>query len=205
MNYEQKYNEALERAKGQLEGAKVFDYNNLQIAHDIRSTVYNIFPQLKETKDERIKKAILIYLDWLDGRKDYAPKSEYSIRDMIAWLEKQGNNADKVKQQQAIEIPFGAKDSELQEATYHIPDGYHVEINGNAVVIKKGELINDTPSQDHWQELRERAAIAALPQCVKAVQDALMLGATIEEGVIEQATASAIDIADALVKKLKGE
>ena len=58
---------------------------------------------------------------------------------------------------------------------------------------------------DHWQNLRERAAIAVLPQCVKAVQDALMLGATIEEGVIEQATASAIDIADALVAKLKGE
>ena len=56
---------------------------------------------------------------------------------------------------------------------------------------------------DHWQNLRERAAIAVLPQCVKAVQDALMLGATIEEGVIEQATASAIEIADALVERLK--
>ena len=60
------------------------------------------------------------------------------------------------------------------------------------------------PTSDHWQDVRERAAIAVLPQCVKAVQDALMLGATIEEGVIEQATASAIDIADALVDKLKG-
>ena len=43
------------------------------------------------------------------------------------------------KTEQTTEIPFGAKDSELQEATYHIPDGYHAEINGNEVVIKKGE------------------------------------------------------------------
>ena len=38
-----------------------------------------------------------------------------------------------------IEIPFGAKDSELQEVTYYIPTGFHAEIDDNKVVIKKGE------------------------------------------------------------------
>ena len=38
-----------------------------------------------------------------------------------------------------IEIPFGAKDSELQEATYHIPKGFYAEIDNDKVVIKKGE------------------------------------------------------------------
>ena len=38
-----------------------------------------------------------------------------------------------------IEIPFGAKDSELQEATYNIPKGFYAEIDGDNVVIKKGE------------------------------------------------------------------
>lgn len=38
-----------------------------------------------------------------------------------------------------IEIPFGAKDSELQEATYFIPKGYYAKIEGDKVVIKKGE------------------------------------------------------------------
>lgn len=38
-----------------------------------------------------------------------------------------------------IEIPFGSKDSELQEATYYIPKGFHAEIDGDKVVIKKGE------------------------------------------------------------------
>ena len=37
-----------------------------------------------------------------------------------------------------IEIPFGAKDSELQEVIYHIPKGFHAEIDDDKVVIKKG-------------------------------------------------------------------
>ena len=38
-----------------------------------------------------------------------------------------------------IEIPFGAKDSELHEVTYYIPKGFHAEIDDDKVVIKKGE------------------------------------------------------------------
>lgn len=38
-----------------------------------------------------------------------------------------------------VEIPFGAKDSELEEVSYDIPKGYHAEIEDNKVVIKKGE------------------------------------------------------------------
>lgn len=38
-----------------------------------------------------------------------------------------------------IEIPFGAKDSELQEVAYYIPKGFHAEIDDGKVVIKKGE------------------------------------------------------------------
>ena len=51
----------------------------------------------QESEDEKIKKAIHSYLDWLDGRnKDYQPKGDYSIRDMIAWLENQGQQSKKV-------------------------------------------------------------------------------------------------------------
>ena len=42
-------------------------------------------------------------------------------------------------QEEIAEIPFGAKDSELQEATYFIPKGFHAEIDDDKVVIKKGE------------------------------------------------------------------
>ncbi len=47
----------------------------------------------------------------------------------------------KVEQKQSfdIEMPYGAKDSELQEVSYYIPEGFHAEIEGNKVIIKKGE------------------------------------------------------------------
>ena len=38
-----------------------------------------------------------------------------------------------------IEIAFGAKDSELIEATYHIPDGMEAIIEGDKVIIRKKE------------------------------------------------------------------
>ena len=75
---EQRYKEALERAK------KLYEQGT------ITESLGYVFPELKESEDERIRKAIHIYLDWLDGRKDYAPKGIYSIKDMIAWLERQG-------------------------------------------------------------------------------------------------------------------
>ena len=40
-------------------------------------------------------------------------------------------------------IPFGASDSELMEATYFIPQGYHAVIDGNKVIIKKGDTKKD--------------------------------------------------------------
>ena len=53
------------------------------------------------------------------------------------------NEKKELKKQEIAEITFGAKDSELQEATYYIPKGFHAEIDGNKVVIKKG---NQKPS-----------------------------------------------------------
>ena len=45
-----------------------------------------------------------------------------------------------------VKIPFGAKDSELEEVFYSIPNGFHAEIEDNKVVIKKGE-------QKSWSEV----------------------------------------------------
>jgi hypothetical protein len=74
------YEKTLETVKQMVEDGQVS-----------QETAELYFPELKESKDEKVRKAIHIYLDWLDGRKDYAPKGDYSIKDMIAWLEKQGD------------------------------------------------------------------------------------------------------------------
>jgi hypothetical protein len=85
MNYEQRYKESLARAKEQLDGAKAFDYDNEQVAHDIRTTVYNIFPELKESKSERIRKELIKFVkSHLAG----FPQCEK----YIAWLENQGEH-----------------------------------------------------------------------------------------------------------------
>ena len=81
----QRYDEAIERAKELLE-------IGLKDTRDKR-VVLSFFPELKESSDEEIRKAIHIYLDWLDDKKDYAPKGKYTIKDMIAWLEKQGDKS----------------------------------------------------------------------------------------------------------------
>ena len=38
-----------------------------------------------------------------------------------------------------VEIPFGAKNSELVEMSYNIPSGFHAEIEGDKIIIRKGE------------------------------------------------------------------
>lgn len=78
-----RYDEALHKAKNY--------YSTTDSSSDIK-LIGLIFPELKESEDERIRKAIHIYLDWLDGKKDYAPRGEYTINDMIDWIEKQGKH-----------------------------------------------------------------------------------------------------------------
>ncbi|MDD6017166.1 MAG: hypothetical protein PUC18_12990 [Prevotellaceae bacterium] len=90
MDYEQKYKESLERAKEQLEGAKVFDYDNEQIAHDIRTTVYSIFPELKKLEDEKIRKELIDAIQGLwENDALPMPLSVKRKDNWLAWLEKQ--------------------------------------------------------------------------------------------------------------------
>ena len=59
------------------------------------------------------------------------------------------------------------------------------------------ELINDTPSQDHWQDVRERVAIAIL--------QAMVTDKDFQRYSAQYKSEMAITHADALVEKLKGE
>ena len=80
------YDEALERAKEQLEGAKVFDYEEEQIAHDIRTTAYAIFPELKEPEDEKAMEDLLNFLKSPFIKDNIC---DWKIAPWIAWIEKQ--------------------------------------------------------------------------------------------------------------------
>ena len=84
MNYEQKYKQALERAR----------YYHSKDYMLINSAIENIFPELAE--NERIRKDIISYLRNEKIVKRYI--SDIEIDKWIAWLEKQERalNPDKV-------------------------------------------------------------------------------------------------------------
>ena len=82
MNYEEKYKEALERARALIEA-------NTSDALFHLKDIESIFPDLVECEEERIRKAIIEHL-----RQDIELGqilSEEEGRDWIAWLEKQGD------------------------------------------------------------------------------------------------------------------
>lgn len=100
MNYEEKYKEALERAK------EIWEKSTEQTELS-KATVEMIFPELKESEDERIRKKVIEVLKLnIRGAETQMQASRgvdrcfeiYACNKVIAWLEKQGKmlNADEV-------------------------------------------------------------------------------------------------------------
>lgn len=79
-----KYNEALEKVKGLLTNAKKQGHIIVRI-EDLENT----FPELKEFEDEKIRKTLIAYFNTFVG--DYY--GELKRKDILAWLEKQGEHA----------------------------------------------------------------------------------------------------------------
>jgi len=86
MNTEEKakrYDEAIERAKGVIEQNPLMEY--------LKKGIEYIFPELKESDDEKIRKELVNFFSDKD-ESDYEglhPRTE-----IIAWLEKQGEHAN---------------------------------------------------------------------------------------------------------------
>lgn len=76
MDYEQRYKEALNEAKA---------IHKIIKKKDLKPIIKQIFPELKESKEEKIRKELIQYL------KDYPnlPNGQYSRNDFFTWLEKQ--------------------------------------------------------------------------------------------------------------------
>lgn len=85
MDNKQKYENALERCK------KEFNFNNLAYSHEeIKQKLERIFPELKESEDERIRKAIIEYLEQSQFGEEHYLIDDNVVRGYISWLEKQG-------------------------------------------------------------------------------------------------------------------
>ena len=81
MNYEQKYKQALKRAK------HIYQFSS-DLAEIKR--MEEIFPELKESEDERIREAIKYGIKYLETEIGWDFVNNVDILDIYAWLEKQG-------------------------------------------------------------------------------------------------------------------
>lgn len=94
----EKYNNALERAENIYNS----DFKPDEAAV-LAKYLPKIFPELKMSEEERIKKALIKILNEIVINTNYKELGiDYNIRDMIAWLEKQG----KWKPEDKIEPKF---------------------------------------------------------------------------------------------------
>ena len=66
--------------------------NSKELSQEQKEKLENIFPELKENEDERIRKDIISYLRNEKIVKKYI--SDIEIDKWIAWLEKQGNTSE---------------------------------------------------------------------------------------------------------------
>ena len=95
---------------------------------DQRYVLESLFPELKESEDERTRQEIVRFIrmeveDEIVGNK------------WLAWREKQGEQRP-IEREELISIPFGAFDSELVNETITIPDGCVASIEGRKVFIR---------------------------------------------------------------------
>ena len=83
------YDEAIERAKL---------YNSDNVKQVVKDLITYIFPELKESEDERIRKALMQNLKERFGTKGNMGEG-LDMPDVLAWLEKQGEQkpSDKVE------------------------------------------------------------------------------------------------------------
>lgn len=114
MNNEGKYNAALERARDLMKNQNppAFDKNLIE----------TIFPELKEDKDERIRKTIY---GWIYTQPSEFFDNGFSKEEMLTWLEKQGEN----KPTENVEIKFCEGDKVVSNhdgKVYTVGFTYHV-------------------------------------------------------------------------------
>lgn len=84
-DYKKKYKEALGRAKS------IINVNPSR-QNEITNIMFNVFPELKESEDEVIRKVLIDYFNRYKEQEECGVKTFYGIPtdNILAWLEKQG-------------------------------------------------------------------------------------------------------------------
>lgn len=84
MDYKEKYEHSLERCKEE------FNFNNLAYSHEeIKQKLQRVFPELKESEDERIKYEIVAFIEQSIHRGGGTPIPQEQENRWLCWLEMQ--------------------------------------------------------------------------------------------------------------------
>lgn len=84
MNYEEKYKKVLEQAKQAIENIP---------DKSLISWLENIFPELRESEDEKIRKELISFFTKRDEFTKNDPFNGLSNKQIISWIEKQGEES----------------------------------------------------------------------------------------------------------------
>ena len=115
------YDKALKRAREVIK-------NNQDFVRVTPQLMEEIFPELKESEDEMIKKSLIDYFDRFKSGDMW--NESFSFGDVIAWIEKQGEQKPTClldNSESNVKFPFKAK----------------VKSNGKIVTIRGGQLNKD--------------------------------------------------------------
>jgi len=131
MNYEEKYKEALERAKKMLASKRSVIVE--------KQALETIFPELAESEDERMRKELLDYLHTrqiIEGLTDTKVKMDWVI-----WLEKQGEKSQgksitKVWKDMRLEV-FAQASGNRHEPNYSYNNTKMFSLNDIDEIIEK--------------------------------------------------------------------
>lgn len=96
-NEKEKYKSALETGEECLKALEDSTIKSLKFTvEDVRDTILCIFPELKESEDDRIRKAIIKCLKWLRDEARWTDIYDTSFNSIFAWLEKQSKKDEEI-------------------------------------------------------------------------------------------------------------
>ena len=112
----QRYDEALERANAEYEDDD----------RRFRATLERIFPELKESEDEKMLREIKRYIKEQGNKPTGLPNGTAAVADMLAWLEKQGEQKpDIIIPKFRVGDTIRIKNSDAEYTITEISNGYY--------------------------------------------------------------------------------
>lgn len=152
MNYEQKYKEALERA------SHIKDNNTVGTPQEIAE---HIFPELRESEDERIRKELIEFIH--DTKGDEFEGYDISKNDALAWLEKQ-------KEQKPVE--WSEDDEEMRSYILNGLKIWPYDLRDRCI-----SWLKSLRPQPHWKPSEEQmvSLVRASNRCVSVADSKELL------------------------------